>query len=347
ILTNLTPSIPSVKIDKTSLSHLDGLQLVDSHFTQPGSIDLLLGADVYGSVINEDLIKDSPNIPIAQRMVFGWVISGSTIKQSVNNLGNSRRIWFRQFRYIFSSDSEKMFRQIKINLLTVTYGLAYAPFLALRVMAQLLKDERSQFYIASGFRLHKWTNTLHVKWDDILLLIITNKWTSFIKGLQDLLTLVFRWLVSSDESVHTQLICLKAKVAWSFVSEQNPVADLATRGLLPAQLSEKLARLTPFTDSDSVLKVGGHLRALCLDTENWKNLPDDLDVLTFGHFFMGYAPTVVPEPSLEDIPLSPIVLIAAINYKLSLWVRSFGVRKLYCGISSGEESGGAASTTEF
>ena len=41
--------------------------------------------------------------------------------------------------------------------------------------------------------------------------------------------------------------------------------------------------------------------------------PDDLDVLTFGHFFMGYAPTVVPEPSLEDIPLSPIVLIAAIK----------------------------------
>ncbi|XP_018358679.1 PREDICTED: uncharacterized protein LOC108758300 [Trachymyrmex cornetzi] len=71
-------------------------------------------------------------------------------------------IWYRQFRYVFSSDIEKMYRQIKIHpddwkfqrilwidqnghvltyqLTTVTYGLACAPFQALRVMLQQIKD---------------------------------------------------------------------------------------------------------------------------------------------------------------------------------------------------------------
>lgn len=78
-------------------------------------------------------------------------------------------IWFRQFKYIFSSDIEKMYRQIKIHeedwnfqrilwinndnivsyqLTTVTYGLACAPFLALRTFNQLIEDEGENFPLA-------------------------------------------------------------------------------------------------------------------------------------------------------------------------------------------------------
>lgn len=79
-------------------------------------------------------------------------------------------IWFRQFKYAFSSDIEKMYRQIKIHqddwdfqrilwiekdktlstyrLTTVTYGLACAPFLALRTIVQLAKDEGLKFPLA-------------------------------------------------------------------------------------------------------------------------------------------------------------------------------------------------------
>ncbi|KYQ60106.1 hypothetical protein ALC60_00846 [Trachymyrmex zeteki] len=56
--------------------HLNGLQLADSEFYRPGSIDLVLGADVYGAIILEGLIKGSLKSPIAQRTVFGWIISG-------------------------------------------------------------------------------------------------------------------------------------------------------------------------------------------------------------------------------------------------------------------------------
>lgn len=53
ILTNLT-SIPSVHVDKKLWSHLERLQLADSQFSCPGAIDLVLRADVYGTIMLND-----------------------------------------------------------------------------------------------------------------------------------------------------------------------------------------------------------------------------------------------------------------------------------------------------
>lgn len=77
---------------------------------------------------------------------------------------------FRFFKYVFVSDIEKMYRQIIVHpndwdlqrilwknekdeltiyqLMTVTYGMACAPFLALRVMQQLIEDEGSKYPLA-------------------------------------------------------------------------------------------------------------------------------------------------------------------------------------------------------
>ena len=78
-------------------------------------------------------------------------------------------IWFTRHKYIFPADIEKMYRQIKVHpnhwnfqrimwtenqhlvkcqLTTVTYGLACAPFLALRTMLQLISDEGNKFPLA-------------------------------------------------------------------------------------------------------------------------------------------------------------------------------------------------------
>jgi len=76
-------------------------------------------------------------------------------------------IWFRQYRFVFSADIEKMIRQIRVHpedykyqriiwlddqdrltpyeFTTVTYGLVYAPFLALRVLQQLTVDEGDRY----------------------------------------------------------------------------------------------------------------------------------------------------------------------------------------------------------
>nr|XP_012234631.1 PREDICTED: uncharacterized protein LOC105679278 [Linepithema humile] len=337
VLPSLTTTIPAREICQNSWLHLKGLQLADPLFSTPGPIDLLLGADVYGQILNEGVVKGQVNSPIAQSTTLGWIISGPTgkevshrrlqsyhiscdkelcllmqrfwelesvptahrssltpeeqecekhfqdthsrdsrgryvvklpFKKSVERLGDSRHkaallhnklirrcakdqkyaqtytefmseyqrlghmrqvpdslaepsyayylphhgiwkenslttklrvvfngsspttsgyslndllhlgaklqvdlfnvlLWFRQFRYVFSADIEKMFRQIKVHpnhwrhqrifwnnqnqeivpyeLTTVTYGLVCAPFQALRVIQQLTEDEGHRF----------------------------------------------------------------------------------------------------------------------------------------------------------------------------------------------------------
>ncbi|XP_044760168.1 uncharacterized protein LOC123317628 [Coccinella septempunctata] len=79
-------------------------------------------------------------------------------------------MWVRKFKFVFSTDITKMYRQILVHpddwdlqsilwldsnnnvktyhLTTVTYGTRSAPFLAIRVLLQLLKDEGHNFPLA-------------------------------------------------------------------------------------------------------------------------------------------------------------------------------------------------------
>ncbi|XP_070517916.1 uncharacterized protein [Cardiocondyla obscurior] len=79
-------------------------------------------------------------------------------------------IWIRTHKVLFSTDVEKMFRQISLHsddwnyqrilwqerdgrinsycLTTVTYGLNCAPFLAMRTLQQLVEDERDRYPLA-------------------------------------------------------------------------------------------------------------------------------------------------------------------------------------------------------
>ncbi|XP_018402192.1 PREDICTED: uncharacterized protein LOC108779302, partial [Cyphomyrmex costatus] len=80
---------------------------------------------------------------------------------------------WRQHRYVFTADIAKMYRQIQVDprdqdyqrilwrsssseavqnyrLLTVTYGMACAPYLALRTIQQLTQDEGAQFPVAQS-----------------------------------------------------------------------------------------------------------------------------------------------------------------------------------------------------
>ncbi|XP_024878250.1 uncharacterized protein LOC112458723 [Temnothorax curvispinosus] len=82
---------------------------------------------------------------------------------------------WRQFRYVYSADITKMYRQIQVDprdidyqrilwmddneiiqayqLLTVTYGTASAPYLALRTLLQLCEDEGRDFALAVAILL--------------------------------------------------------------------------------------------------------------------------------------------------------------------------------------------------
>jgi hypothetical protein len=65
-------------LPQKSWPHLEGLQLADPKFFLPGSVDLILGADVYGSLLENRLRKGSEGSPVAQETKLGWIVSGPT-----------------------------------------------------------------------------------------------------------------------------------------------------------------------------------------------------------------------------------------------------------------------------
>jgi hypothetical protein len=75
ILNNVTGVIPNRKL-KINLTKIKGLTLADPTFNNPGTIDLLLGADVYGEVMTGKCRRLGPNLPIAYDTIFGWVLLG-------------------------------------------------------------------------------------------------------------------------------------------------------------------------------------------------------------------------------------------------------------------------------
>ncbi|XP_029169628.1 uncharacterized protein LOC114939494 [Nylanderia fulva] len=76
ILPKLTTSIPSMKVENPDWPHLKGLKLADPNFKFPGTIDLILGVDIYSQIIESGLKKGEGSEPIAQLTKFGWIISG-------------------------------------------------------------------------------------------------------------------------------------------------------------------------------------------------------------------------------------------------------------------------------
>ena len=59
-------------------NHLSGIPLADPDFGSPAQIDLLLGVDVFVSVLRSGRRAGSPNSPVAFETEYGWVLAGGT-----------------------------------------------------------------------------------------------------------------------------------------------------------------------------------------------------------------------------------------------------------------------------
>jgi hypothetical protein len=76
ILNNITSTTPSTKLDTTSCKLPKDIKLADEQFHQPGSIDLLIGADIFYEILRSGRCTRSSNLPVLQETVLGWKISG-------------------------------------------------------------------------------------------------------------------------------------------------------------------------------------------------------------------------------------------------------------------------------
>jgi hypothetical protein len=69
-----------------SWNHLNGLQLADPDFGCPGSIDVLLGVDVFVGTVLQGRRAGPPGSPAALETEFGWVLAGSADHPSTTEL---------------------------------------------------------------------------------------------------------------------------------------------------------------------------------------------------------------------------------------------------------------------
>ena len=79
VVPKVTCDLPMSPITfRMNWTHLSELPLADPGFTQPGRIDVLLGADIYVDVLRHGRRDGPPNSPTAFETDLGWVLCGNT-----------------------------------------------------------------------------------------------------------------------------------------------------------------------------------------------------------------------------------------------------------------------------
>ena len=82
ILSQLTSWLPHTTLSRTSWPHSTTINLADPTYFEPGPIDIILGADAYGSFIRPRIFRQPSGKLIAQETLFGWIILGPVSQRS-------------------------------------------------------------------------------------------------------------------------------------------------------------------------------------------------------------------------------------------------------------------------
>ena len=79
VLTKVTNNLPFCSVPFSHRwKHLSNIHLADADFSSPGSVDLLLGTDVFSHTMLKGRRFGPSGSPSAFRMCFGWVLVGAT-----------------------------------------------------------------------------------------------------------------------------------------------------------------------------------------------------------------------------------------------------------------------------
>ncbi|KYM85827.1 hypothetical protein ALC53_04412 [Atta colombica] len=147
--------------------HVAGLELADSNPMSSKPIDIIIGANLFGMLILNGVRKSSEHEPTAQNTTLGWILSGLIasfpIIESIFALahhGIVLEILDRDLHCFWEieevpTDYQRIVWQptsgesiTDYRLLIVTYSIAAVPYLALRVLEQLVDDEDAKFPLA-------------------------------------------------------------------------------------------------------------------------------------------------------------------------------------------------------
>lgn len=78
VIKSVTTFLPNRKMEE--VCWLDGdVPLADPQYHLPSKIDILLGAEIYGQIIQEGIKKGPQGYPLAQATSLGWILSGTCV----------------------------------------------------------------------------------------------------------------------------------------------------------------------------------------------------------------------------------------------------------------------------
>ncbi|XP_028173753.1 uncharacterized protein LOC114362514 [Ostrinia furnacalis] len=76
VLNTVTSILPQKRFVLPNWQELGKINLADPQYNSPNKIDVLLGSEVYCTILKEGLIKSPSGLTIAQDTYLGWVLSG-------------------------------------------------------------------------------------------------------------------------------------------------------------------------------------------------------------------------------------------------------------------------------
>ncbi|XP_071629494.1 uncharacterized protein [Temnothorax longispinosus] len=82
ILPRISAQLPSSKVEQRAWKHIEGLKLADPQYHRPGHIDILIGAEIFTSLLRDGRRVGKKGEPGAFNSIFGWVLVGSVSTQA-------------------------------------------------------------------------------------------------------------------------------------------------------------------------------------------------------------------------------------------------------------------------
>ncbi|XP_043642862.1 uncharacterized protein LOC122612987 [Drosophila teissieri] len=81
VVLKIEPSVrirtPVRALSDTVVSKFRDIMLADDQFHRPATVSMVLGADAYPKVIQSGFLTFDEGMPVAQKTVFGWIVSGA------------------------------------------------------------------------------------------------------------------------------------------------------------------------------------------------------------------------------------------------------------------------------
>lgn len=76
VLPRLLSTKRKIEFSRATWLHIEGLALMDLDFGTNDEVDLLLGAEVYATIVQDGLRRGAARDPLAQNTIFGWTLIG-------------------------------------------------------------------------------------------------------------------------------------------------------------------------------------------------------------------------------------------------------------------------------